>query len=69
VGRCLKVRTISDVEQRLAVIRASAARAQNWIAAQGGDPFDLLRRMKLEPVGFHPIDDRPLNIIEQINQT
>jgi hypothetical protein len=69
VGRYLEVRTIGDVEQLLATIRASAARAQSWIAAQGGDPLDLLRRMKFEPVGFHPIEDRPLNVIEQINRT
>ncbi|MDX8494638.1 hypothetical protein RFN29_23995 [Mesorhizobium sp. VK22B] len=25
--------------------------------------------MKFEPVGFHPLEDRALNIIEQINQT
>jgi hypothetical protein len=25
--------------------------------------------MKFDQIGFHPIDDRPLNIIEQINQT
>ena len=69
MGRYLEVRTIGDVEQHLAAIRASAARAQSWIAAQAGDPLDLLRRMKFEPVGFHPIEDRPLNVIEQINQT
>ena len=69
VGRYLEVRTIGDVEQHLAAIGASAARAQSWIAAQSGDPLDLLRRMKFEPVRFHPIEDRPLNVIEQINQT
>src|SRR5271156_7229809 len=55
--------------QKMALRRASAARAQSWIAAQSGDPLDLLRRMKFEPVGFHPIEDRPLNVVEQINQT
>ena len=69
MGRYLEVWTIGDVERHLAAIRASAARAQGWIAAQSGDPLDLLRRMKFEPVGFHPIEDRPLNVIEQINQT
>jgi len=27
-----------------------------WIAAQTGDPLDLLRRMKFEAIGFHPIE-------------
>jgi len=51
------------------LVRASAKRAQAWIAEQSGDPLDLLRSMKFEPVGFHPLEDRALNIIEQINQT
>ncbi|UXN72875.1 hypothetical protein N8D56_17355 [Devosia sp. A8/3-2] len=33
------------------------------------DPLDMLKRMKFEPVGFHPTEDRPLNVVEQINQT
>jgi hypothetical protein len=30
---------------------------------------DLLRRMKFDPVGYHPIEGQPLNFVEQINQT
>ncbi|PVM71916.1 hypothetical protein [Caulobacter radicis] len=67
--RYLEVRTADDVERHLAAIRASAERARLWITAQTGDPLDLLRHMKFEPVGFHPIEDRGLNVIEQINQT
>lgn len=50
-------------------VRASAARTQKWIATQMGDPLDMLRCMKFDQVGFHPLEDRPLNMIEQINQT
>jgi hypothetical protein len=28
-----------------------------------------MRRLKFETVGSHPVEDRPLNAIEQINQT
>ena len=69
MGKLLVVRTADDVERHLATVRASAARAQAWISAQAGDSLDLLRRMKFEAVGFHPLEDRPLNVIEQINQT
>lgn len=65
----LIVRAVGEADHLLAALRASAARAQAWIASQSGDPLDLLRRMKFEQVGFHPLEDRPLNIIEQINQT
>ena len=50
-------------------LRASARRVRDWVATQSDDPLDLLRRMKFDPVGYHPIEDRSLNFIEQINQT
>jgi hypothetical protein len=39
------------------------------ITAQTGDPLDLLRRMKFETIGSHPIEGHALNLVEQINQT
>jgi hypothetical protein len=65
----LIVRTTEEADQLMAVVRTSAARARGWMSAQTGDPLETLRRIKFEPVGFHPIEDRPLNFIEQINQT
>lgn len=65
----LKVQTIADVDRYMDQLRGSAERAQQWLAAQSGDPLDLLRRIKFESIGCHPIEDRPLNFIEQINQT
>ena len=53
----------------MALIQGSAARVHDWVAAQTGDPLDMLRRIKFEPVGRHPVEDRPLNLVEQINQT
>ena len=57
------------MDRNLDLIRGSAARAQAWIVSHRGDPLDLLRQMKFQPVGFHPIEDRPLNLLEQLNQT
>ncbi|WP_457092719.1 hypothetical protein [Microvirga sp. P5_D2] len=65
----LTVRTVSDADNLMDKVRVSAARVHDWIAAQQGDPLDLLRRIKFDPVGFHPIEHRALNLIEQINQT
>jgi hypothetical protein len=65
----LTVRSIADADLYLDRIRASAERVRLWIAEHTGDPLDLLRDMKFSPVGFHPIEDRPLNLVEQINQT
>jgi hypothetical protein len=65
----LRVQTVADVDRYMDQLRASALRVRDWVAAQSGDPLELLRRMKFDPVGYHPIEDRSLNFIEQINQT
>lgn len=63
------VRSIGDADKLMETVRASAARARDWFAAQTGDPLAMLKRLKFEPVGFHPLEDRALNVVEQINQT
>ncbi|CAN7385596.1 hypothetical protein LJR251_002321 [Rhizobium rhizogenes] len=65
----LTIRTIDDADQLMTTISRSAAQAHAWISAQAGDPLDMLKRMKFEPIGFHPVEKRALNLIEQINQT
>jgi len=66
---CIVVRSIGDVDRYLGLVRDAAAKLHAWIAARTGDPLDLLRRMKFETTGFHPIQGHALNLIEQINQT
>lgn len=65
---CIVVRSIEDVERYLGQVRGAAGKIHAWVAAQTGDPLDLLRRMKFETVGFHPIQGHALNVVEQINQ-
>ena len=65
----LTVHTVADADLWMDKVRIAAASVRNWMAAQTGDPLDMLRRMKFEPVGFHPILGHALNIVEQINQT
>jgi len=66
---CMVVRNIGDVDRYLGQVRDAAVKIHAWIAAQTGDPLDLLRRMKFETAGFHPIQGHALNVVEQINQT
>lgn len=68
-GNWTTIRCIDDADRLMALIRGSAARVHDWVAAQTGDPLEMLRRMKFDQVGFHPVEDRRLNMIEQINQT
>ena len=66
---CLEVCDTGDIDRYLDQVRNAAAKIQKWIAAQDGEPLDLMRRMKFETGGFHPILGHALNIIEQVNQT
>src|SRR5262245_34758172 len=63
------VRTVEDADRYLGQVRKAAADAHAWIARQTGDSLDLIRRMKFDQIGFHPIEGYALNLMEQINQT
>jgi hypothetical protein len=65
----LTIRSQDDAARLMEVVRASALRVRDWMASQTGDPLETLRKMKFEPIGFHPVEDRALNFVEQINQT
>jgi hypothetical protein len=61
--------TVADADALMAKVREAAGFAHEWMLAQTGDPLAMLRKMKFECVGFHPVDYRPINLVEQINQT
>jgi len=63
------VRNTQDIDRYLGLISQAAADVRAWFASQTGNPLDMLRQMKFEPVGFHPIEGHALNLVEQINQT
>ncbi|RVI93128.1 hypothetical protein CN193_31380, partial [Sinorhizobium meliloti] len=63
------VRSLAEVDRLLDRVKSSAARVYDWVAAFEGDPLQMLRHMKFDQVGLHPLAHYPLNIVEQINQT
>lgn len=65
----MAVKTPADVDRYLARIMDSTRRAQERIAALDINSLELFRLMKFGAVGFHPIDEREINLVEQINQT
>ncbi len=64
----LLVRDVAEADQLAGQVRASAARLQAWIASFDGDGIGLLRALKFDQVGFHPLDGHALNAMEQVNQ-
>lgn len=65
----LTIQSSDDADRLIAKVREGADLARRSLIDQSGDPLDLLRRIKFEPIGAHPIEHRCLNFIEQVNQT
>jgi hypothetical protein len=63
------IRNLNDIDRCREKIEQSAASVCEFLAAANDQPLHLLSRMKFECIGRHPIDNRPLNLVEQINQT
>jgi len=64
--------TIAEIDPLLERVRAASARTTQVIGRlvdSERDGVEVLRQMKFAEMAWHPIDDRPLNLIEQLNQT
>lgn len=64
----LTINTLSDLERHRTAIENTTMKAIAAVAA-ADTPVEALRRIKFDQIGFHPIEERPLNLIEQVNQT
>jgi len=61
-----------DAERHIESLRRSAEESQFKIdeISSYSNPLEFLRQIKFEKIGFDPLDaERPLNLIEQVNQT
>lgn len=68
----ITVHTIEEIGPLLDKMRAAANRTANALATlmiSEPDGLEVLRQMKFTEMAWHPIDDRRLNLVEQINQT
>jgi hypothetical protein len=66
------VLALAEIDPLIERVRAAAARTTQAIYRLIGsepDAVEVLRLMKFAEMAWHPIDDRPLNLIEQLNQT
>lgn len=65
----IEIHNLEDVDRHIEMVAASASRTRDWLVAHSGSGLEMLMALKFEPTGFHPIEDRALNAVEQINQT
>jgi hypothetical protein len=66
-----EIRTLADAAVLEAGVRAAAARTIQLLPGllATTNPLDAFARLRFEPIGHHPIQDRALNMVEQLNQT
>jgi len=67
-GTALLITSRDEVDRYVSALRRANERTVAAIRAIEC-PQEAMRRLKFETIGFHPVEDRPLNAIEQINQT
>src|SRR5262249_5761445 len=53
---------------RLAVL-ASATGTVDWLRGFSGERLEMLKPMPFKTVGCDPLSHKPLNVVEQLNQT
>ena len=63
------IRSEQDVAYLVERIQQAADHFRDAVLGRLDDPLALLRGLKFEPIGRHPIEARALNAIEQVNQT
>jgi hypothetical protein len=65
----LTMHSVEDIDEQIRKIHQAAQRTRDWLRAHEGDSMELLRALKFEKVGCHPISNHALNVMEQVNQT
>lgn len=63
------VNGLDDLESLERKIDTSAQRAIETLLKSHEQGVQFLERIKFERIGWHPLEDRRLNLIEQVNQT
>lgn len=63
------ISSIEEARVRIAEIEHAALPPYEELQRHRHGPLDWMYRMKFEPIGRHPTNGHPLNIVEQVNQT
>ena len=65
----ITIKSIEDVESAKSMIFRQVSRSIEAFTQISGDPLAAMVAIKFEQIGLHPLEERPLNLIEQVNQT
>jgi hypothetical protein len=64
-----EIRHEDELEKLESIVRQASEKSKRVLLEKAGESIDLLWSMKFEEVGHHPLENRRLNLIEQVNQT
>lgn len=68
----IDIHSRAEIDPLLERVRVAATRTALALARltdSEPDGLEVLRRMKFTEMAWHPLDDRQLNLVEQVNQT
>ena len=65
----LSLRRLEDLVPHEQQVSLAADKAAKALGKHEGEPLGLLWKIKFEPIGCHPLQERQLNLIEQVNHT
>ena len=63
------ITSAGEIDESKSLILQAAKLAQDSLSHQSNDPLSWMRDIKFSQIGFHPETHKPLNLIEQVNQT
>lgn len=63
------IRTVHDAETLHTQILSGAERTAAWLRNFAGSPLELLTALRFQAVGHDPLSGKPLNVVEQLNQS
>lgn len=65
----LDVQTQNDIEIAKATVNRHVGKAVQNLRNLFDCPLKMMSEIRFRPIGVHPLEDRPLNFVEQVNQT
>ena len=65
----MEIRTLAELQELEELVLKQAERTRENLSLLDSDPLEALYTLKFEQFGFHPLEGRPWNLIEQLNQT
>lgn len=69
VAMIIDVHSEEEIREALDTISKNTDLSYSTIRDLPKDPIDAFRQIKFDPIGSHPLESRPLNFVEQLNQT